>query len=523
MRLDSILAKILLAFLISFICVSSALSREGIASRRNVSPLDFGLLEAKNGVERYDVLLRTHQAAVQRGVNVSYKGINKIEIEIPKNATRIPLTDNNDFGGCEFVITNQQNTVYLFESLASTKPIVISKSDIDKGDFRSYWDLSNGRHILIIKDSNPWVENRKGYAYGHIRRDILLVENGMALNAVVMPYDNVQSTPICAYIDAKSLTFKNLTIRRTEDCTDITNVMFITGRDNVEISNVNLHTPNNEWRNDRAIRIENCTNVHFKDVLIDGTYSQKEHSGYGISLNNIWNFSANHLVGRGNWGIFGTNNVNTAHIENSDINRFDIHCYGRDISFSHVDFSERYNQLASVYGDVVFDHCTFTRFNPIVNGKSYNAYVGYDVYFNDCTFNVTKGNNCLLRLGEINDEINARKELAEKCWPNVYIKNLTVNIDETVTEFVIFYTKIDGKESYMPIHYLSTVDVQGLTINSPKDQMQISITPKPIRVMNLVNCSMSDVSVNGQPIENNRKVRIKTNISLKNGAIKFTN
>lgn len=521
MRLDSILAKILLALSIPFLFFSCASSRGDMSSWRSVSPFDYGLVEAKNGVERYDVLLRTHQAAVQRGVDVNYKGINRIEIEIPKNATRIPLTDNNDFSGCEFVIKNRQKTVYLFESLASTKPIVVSKADIDNGEFHGYSELSKGTRILIIEDSNPWVENRKGYSYGHMRRDILLVKNGKALNAVVMPYDNEQSSPVCTYCDAKTFSFKNLTINRTEDCTAITNVMFVRGRDNVEISNVSLHTPDNEWRNDRAIRIEDCTNVHFNNVLIDGTYSQQGHSGYGISLNTIWNFTGNHIVGRGNWGIFGTNNVNKTIIENSAINRFDIHCYGRDVSFSNVCFSEKYNQLNSVYGSIVFDSCTFTKFDPIRIGSSYNAYVAFDVYFSDCTFYATKGNNCLLRLGELNEEVNIRKELKEKCWPNVYINNMTVNIDETTTEFILFYSKIDGKESRTPIHNLSIVDVQGLTINTPNNKVQLSITPKPIQSVNMVDCKMSAVSLNGHFLESIENVRVKTNIPLKSGAIKF--
>lgn len=515
---DKITPKFFWVLLLPFLFFSCASLRVG---RNSISPYDYGLSDAKNGVERYNVLLKTHQYAVQHGIDVSYKGIRRIEIEIPKNAVRIPLTDNNDFSGCEFVITNKQKTVYLFESLAPSKSIIVSKSDIDKGDFRRYPALSKGNHILLIEDSNPWVENRKGYDYGHIRRDILLVSGGKSQNRVIMPYDNEQSNPKCSYLEAAPFTFKNLTVRRTEDCTAITNIMFVTGKDGVDILNVSLHTPDNEWRNDRAIRIEDCTNVHFENVLIDGTYSQIGHSGYGISLNTIWNFSGKQIVGRGNWGIFGTNNVNTVHIEHSRINRFDIHCYGRDVFFKQVDFFDKYNQLNSVYGSIVFDECSFTKFDPIRIGSSYNAYVPFDVYFNDCIFHVTKGNNYLLRLGEIDDVKNSRKELVDKCWPNVYIKNLTVNLDETASEFVLFYTKIDGKESNTPIHFLSTVEVNGLAVNSPKENVQISITPKPVKLVNKVDCSMIDVTVNGRSLENVKSVRMKTNIPLQRDAILF--
>ena len=50
-----------------------------------MTPLDFGVLEAKNGFERYDALLRCHQFAVQTGAAVSYKGIDSLYLEIPHN------------------------------------------------------------------------------------------------------------------------------------------------------------------------------------------------------------------------------------------------------------------------------------------------------------------------------------------------------------------------------------------------------------------------------------------------------
>lgn len=519
-------AKFIIALSILVIVAGCSVSKNSIRRPfHSVSPWDYGLAAAKTGTERYNVLLETHKAAVKLGVNVNYRGVGRLEIEIPKNASQIPLTEYNDFCGCELVVTNKQKTAYLFRASEKSKQISVSKIEIDKGDFRSHKELRKGQYILLIEDSNPWVENRKGYSYGHMRRDILLVKNGRALNMVVMPYNNEESNPVSSFIKASKKPFivKNLTICRTDECTEITNVLFVTGKNDVQLKNVKIYTPENEWRNDRAIRIEDCTNVRFEDVLIDGTYSQKGHSGYGISLNTIWNFSANHLVGRGNWGIFGTNNVNTAHIKNSDINRFDIHCYGKDISFSHVDFSERYNQLASVYGDVVFDHCTFTRFNPIVNGESYNAYVAYEVYFNDCIFNVRKGNNALLRIGEDDNIINSRKELERKCWPNIHIKNLTVNMDGTCRDFYIVYTKISGSESVAQFDYLSRIDIDGLTINAPEDNVIFAITPKPIKTFNQVDCVVREVSINGHPVDSNNPTRLRSNIPLKNNRIRFVN
>ena len=58
-----------------------------------ISPYDYGLSEAKNGVDRYDVLLRTHSAAIEKNCGVSYAGIDTLTIEIPSGAPSILLSD----------------------------------------------------------------------------------------------------------------------------------------------------------------------------------------------------------------------------------------------------------------------------------------------------------------------------------------------------------------------------------------------------------------------------------------------
>ena len=48
------------------------------AENGDFSPKDFGLFQAKNGVERYECLYKTHCAALEAGVNVTYKGIDSL-------------------------------------------------------------------------------------------------------------------------------------------------------------------------------------------------------------------------------------------------------------------------------------------------------------------------------------------------------------------------------------------------------------------------------------------------------------
>ena len=230
--------------------------------KADLSPYDFGLAEAKTGIERYRVLFTTHQTAVAAGVNVDYSGIDSVDLEIPDASKSIPLTQYNDFKGCVFSINNTSQDAYLFEKRTMGKRIIIDKRLLDSGDFRTEDSLNRGKCLLLIEDENPWVANRKGYDYGHKRKDILLIENGIAKNSVTMPYNNAYSKPVSSFIclDDDPLVIKNLTIDRNPGCTRLTHVVLITGQDDVQITNVTIHTPSNTLTADRGIRIQNCTN-----------------------------------------------------------------------------------------------------------------------------------------------------------------------------------------------------------------------------------------------------------------------
>ncbi len=502
-----------------------------VGHKKDLSPNDFGLAKAKTGTECYEVLLRTHQAAVAAGVNVDYSGIDTIRLEIPTKPSRIPLTQFNDFKGCVFVVKNTSKACYLFDRRNDGATISIDKRLIDKGDFRSVDALKRGRHLLIVEDENLWVQQRKGHSYGHPRKDMLLVENGVAKNSVVMPYDNEYSKPKCTFVKLgkEPLVVKNISIVRDSNCTFLTHVTNIAGADDVRFENVSIKTPESPLTDDRGISIYNCTNVRMDNVRIEGTYSHTDHSGYGVFLNNVWNYKSTNMYGKANWGIFGNNNVNVARIEDSQINRFDIHCYGRDISFKNVSFFDLYNQYSSVYGTIQYEKCTFTNFVPVLNGGSYNSYVEHDVIFIDCIFNATPRKRFLIKVGNLNDAPNERHELAQKCLPNVRIKNLTVNLQDGEEHFYIFYGKIADRPE-LSIGYLSQITIDGLTINPSGET--------PVKLMALsnieigtkapVDCQIKNVTVNNPQTKSllgssRPSVQLKSNLTVKGGKIQLKN
>ena len=430
---------LLLLVMLSFLMTGCSASRHA-GNMRSISPIEYGLNKARLGEERFQVLYKTHTAAISSGAVVSYKGIKSIDVVIPKDAKSIPLTTVNDFAGVEFNVKNTQKDFYLFTYAAKATPIKVSKQDIDGGSFKRYPQLKKGRVLLVISDENPWVQNRQGYKYGHVRKDILLLKNGKAQNKTVMPYNNAASSPTCTYylVTDKGLAFSNITLNRSKDSSKKTYLVSVAGVDGLTLSGVTIHTPENQGQSDAAISIKECTNVTFKDVTIDGTYSRKDYSGYGVSLNTIWIFKATNMIGHGNWGVFGTNNVNVASFEDSEINRFDIHCYGRDVSFQNVRFVDLYNQFSSVFGAIRFIDCVFDDFTPVLFETSYNTYVPVDIYFSNCKFNLTKGHNYLIRAGRIDGTDNERTELRGKYWPNVYIDGLTVSVPNDVSEAYVF-------------------------------------------------------------------------------------
>lgn len=517
--------KIVIILLFSFFLSSCSSLKHYFAGKKDISPYDYGLAEAKTGVERYNVLLETHKAAGAKGVNVNYSGIDTLLIEIPGKPSSIPPTQYNDFKGCVFIVKNTSKNCWLFRIEEKETPINVPKKLIDDGDFRSLDALKKGRYILLIEDENPWVLNRKGHGYGHQRKDILLIENGKAKNSVIMPYDNDDSSPVCSYIKVKNepFVFKNLTIIRDEACSFLTHIAYISGFDNVKVSDVSIYTPPSTLTDDRGIRIYNSTNVTFDNVRINGTYSQKDHSGYGISLNNVWNFKVYNMYGNGNWGVFGTNNVNTVHINDSQINRFDIHCYGRDLFYDKVDFFDRFNSHASVFGKIVFNNCTFTDFVPSQYGGSYNAFVAHDIELYNCVFNVTPKRNYFCRPMDVSGEINKRHELSKKCLPNIRIKNLTVNMAEDVKEFYLFFIK-KSDSIVLSFDGIKEISVEGLTINAaPRTPLKnVQLCNRPIETVNDVNFTIKDVVINQPKAGTRINAILKFNMPVKEGMLNIS-
>lgn len=476
---------IIKALLLLMLCSASAWAMDAGGSKP-LSPLSYGLFEASTGIERFKVLERCHKDALAKNAAISYVGIESLDIEIPAGASSIPLPDEVDFAGVQMNVLNTQKNFVLFVSTNSATPIQVTKASIDSENFKGNGELSKGRNLLIIEDENPWVETRKGYSYGVVRKDVLVVEDGLAKNSVTYPYNNSHSSPkVSASPVGRPKTFRNLKFSRDAESTKITYLLSIVNAYDVSISNITVTTPqDNDLYGDAAIQIHNSAKVRMSDVSILGTYSQTNHYGYGINLENVAMFTGKRLYARTRWGVFGSNNVNGAVLRDCDINRFDIHCYGRDVCCYGCRFLDMYNQFSSVFGNVYFEKCTFTNFIPVLMESSYNAYTPFDLTFKSCIFNLTASRNYLVTLFGLEEAHNSRPELSRKALPNITIRNCTVNLADDVKKWYIVETgKVAYKES---LDYIGRIEINGLKINGKVNYKIFSQKIKTTEPLNLV-------------------------------------
>jgi len=151
-------------------------------------------------------------------------------------------------------------------------------------------------------------------------------------------------------------------------------------------------------------------------------------------------------------------------LKNCDINRFDIHCYGKDVRFENCNFVDQYNQFSSVYGELYFKNCTFTNFSPILMEYTYNAYTGFDVVFESCTFNLDKNHNCIVCLPNFSKMENSRPELSKKCLPNVTMQDCQVNATNGLKKWCVYSIRnADGYEG--GFYHISKVILKRLSTN----------------------------------------------------------
>ena len=436
-----------------------------------VSPFDFGLREAASDTDRYWALYHAHTEALARNLPVSYKGIDTLEIALPADFKSIPLGMHTDFGGLVLYVTNNVRHGSLFTMPNQSKELTLTKHRAETGEFRTVPELSTGDKLLVLSDKKPWTE-RIGYGYRVYRQDVIWVHDGKGMNSPIAPWSTDSTQLKASYydVDTSEKVFRGLTLHRRENSTFRTECLYLKGQFNVLVEDVHVTTPKSKMIADGVFNVSSSARITFRDVTVDGTYSgygRWRDYGYAFALNTLWDTRFEHVTADGNWGVFGTNNLSNTTLTDCDINRFDIHCYGRDALLKRCTLRQRQTQFSSMYGIVVFDSCRFADCIPVRIRSSYNAYTPFDIEMRNCTFELTRRHHSLVNVMLLDTAANSRPELSRKCWPNLSVTDMTVIVPGTVRVMNLYEPTGIFSELQKPVDYISKVNVNGLRMLRP--------------------------------------------------------
>lgn len=467
----------------------------------NNQPYDFKLAEAiktfpPNSKTLFKKLKQIHQEARQQNIPLTYPATDVnhsgkiIRLTITHDtAEGILLPEHTNFNGWTFEVDADDSaplSSYLFrfsENVVVNIP-TINKSTIDSGHFEHLPQLSTGTKLLILEDRTPWTyrnDTPDTYFPGgqpgtpwqawdnhdpKYRRDILLLTNGVAKNATIASYNTPATHPYCKYVSVtdKPKSFSNLTLHRVCKSNRVVKLLYACYVNNMTVSNITVNTEPSTAINDACITFVDATNITINNYTIQHTYSRANNWGYGMDMNNVWNTRIVNMHASGpEWGVLGNNNMNTVLLEDCTINRFDVHCYAKDIRCLNCtfrndnylkevraagsyngDFKEKnyhiYNRFSSLYGTLSYDYCLFDGFYPFLTDYAYNIHSACNVIFRNCEMNLYQNKYAyLFNMGFWGAPDNERKEHKERHLPKVEIDQMTFRLHKGIKSVCIFH------------------------------------------------------------------------------------
>ena len=505
------------------------------SSRQDVTDaLSFAISHnSANTIDLFNALKAVHEGARSNNIpiiypdNVAGNTDKKICLTLySQSFTHIPIMSSSqvDFNGWTIEITVSSNwegcgTPFLFLLGLKDESAPLSgirKTAIDTGNFTDVSALNTGMKLVFIKDETPWTfRNEIENTYWpngifavpwadwneetpKIRTDILLVKDGVAVNRPIAPYDTMQSNPVVTYVDAheNQAYFKNITFIRTPGCCKVINLAYMARMNNVFVEKINVTTPVlPTLTNDQCLTFLKITNLTIKDVVINNTYSTATYHGYGLLLTCIWNLTLDNVQSTNpQWGVLGCNDLNYVRLESCDLNRFDIHCYGRDVTCVDCNFrnensfpqplpevtqspptNHTYNRLSSFYGKLNYIRCTFDGFYPLLTDYTYNVHSGFDIYIENCSIKIYfTANAFLFRMGFWATPLNHRPEHVKRGWPNVFINGLNIMVRDGIDTVHMFFLidrdniGVTHPEAAIkePIYHTSYLHVKNLSLQN---------------------------------------------------------
>ena len=210
-------------------------------------------------------------------------------------------------------------------------------------------------------------------------------------------------------------------------------------------------------------------------------------------MNNVWNSRFDAIECEANWGIFGNNNINTAQISNSRINRFDTHCYGKNFYFTNCEITQIGLPQSSFMGELIFSNCVFSSAYVCTARTDYNAYSSFSIQLIDCTIHLDSKHRSLVYLGTVGETVNKRKELRQKNSPSLYIKNSTIKLSADVPNWSLIHVKT-GSTEYL-FDYVGDIRIDGLRVIGGNSNLMLF--DNPLRCHHSVKINLTGVDLIG--------------------------
>ena len=441
------------------------------------------LLTLKNEEDRYGKLkslLSSHRDYKVVFSDPTPGVSDTISITVPNNDAITNPPRYIDFNNWKINISNNHSQpgkcLLYIQNTASQENIHITPAQVDSLDYRQSRKYLDGKKILIVRDQRKWTKRTDSADDDYYRReDAILLEDGIAQNGPIASYDNPETAMDYYYYDVTSeepVVLKNLVFERVAgDSHNVIGLVSVYGYDDVTFENIEcLFSPagykNNPTKSgDTIFDIQYCTNVKFKDINIDGTYSKDDAYGYAFRLQTLTNVVFQNVDACGKWGVFGNFNINNILIDGCEINRFDIHCYGRDAKIIDTKFSNalssnnNYNQISSFFGELSFVGCEFLNFVPLLFEPSYHTYTPFHLSMIGCQYTPTI-DGVIINAGYVNSPGTVplrRSSLCKVCWPDVHIEDLKIIASGAVSLYL--FKIYDSVNPATPISHISQATI----------------------------------------------------------------
>ena len=461
-----------------------------------------GMLKAHAYSNENKVLLKNTSGTIYKADNT----ILKVKWDMDLSGSTILVKDNN----CEgmYQIVNDTETVYGY-----TKKI--DKSYLRQGtsQFPMTDNSLPANCVIHMSDGNAWAtRNDAGHIYTENRYELMFHHAfGICSGSLIADWnnDNTKLTFNYSKYNERTLIIKGCKIR-IETTGNIYMCIFDCRRHNTIIKDVfidakpsSIISGTSKFKN-APIQLKDCYNIKIENVSgtnIAGNESTHSGSGYTLRLINVYKCVLDNININGFWGATGMNCVKDITIQNSTLNRIDVHMYCTEINVRDTTIYDWGMCFGYGTGTVTANNVKFinlkrpnmgNRFLIELNNTYGNFFTG-DITLRDCEM-ITDGNDMsIVKINFINNNTPTRSEVK---LPNVNIYNLkAINISSDnatlfmfslagTSDYSTIQTKIKQARYYnfedISFYNLSDVkqDISMFYDSTSKDMYSTEINPK---------------------------------------------